>query len=74
MPNLTVCGRCGVLYEAGSEEQSAERSMVIGKSVTYCPACVTTGVEDAVLDALAFDSPLDREVVRRRLAYDDDGE
>jgi hypothetical protein len=32
MPNMTTCTRCGVVYEAGSEEQANER-------FRWCPSC-----------------------------------
>lgn len=74
MPHITLCDNCGTLYEAGSEEQANEVTMTLHGRRLFCPACVTSGVVEAVLRHLKFDSPGQEDHVRRRLAYDDDGE
>jgi len=61
MPNITVCGRCGALYEAGSEEQAHE-------PMRCCAACVDLGIVPAILDHLAFVDPNDAARLRQRLA------
>jgi hypothetical protein len=78
MPNVTVCTNCGSLYEAGSEEQAHEPSMVLSgpatHAVRYCLDCVRRGFVGALIRSIGIADPNEAELIRRRLIdADDDG-
>ena len=78
MPNVTVCTNCGSLYEAGSEEQAHEPSMVISGPATHtvrcCPDCLTHGFAGTLIRALGIADPHEAELIRQRMIdADDDG-
>lgn len=39
MPNITVCAKCGQLYEAGSEESANEPIGPWNRFAQWCPEC-----------------------------------